>query len=61
MIHSTIKFFDLFSLYRKKYATEAELRAIVFHYIEVWYNRRRRHSKLGYVSSMEFKKLYTIT
>jgi len=31
-------------LYRHSYSTERELRALVFDYIEVWYNRRRRHS-----------------
>ena len=41
-------------LYRRTYNTESELRAIVFDYIEVWYNRKRRHSALGYVSPMQF-------
>ena len=41
-------------LYRRTYNTENELRAIVFDYIEVWYNRKRRHSALGYVSPMQF-------
>ena len=42
-------------LYRRSYSTERELRAIVFDYIEVWYNRKRRHSALGYVSPMQFE------
>lgn len=42
-------------LYRRLYSTESELRAIVFDYIEVWYNRKRRHSALGYVSPMQFE------
>jgi transposase InsO family protein len=42
-------------LYRRSYATESELRAIVFDYIEVWYNRKRRHSALGYVSPAQFE------
>jgi transposase InsO family protein len=41
-------------LYRRSYSTEAQLRAIVFDYIEVWYNRKRRHSSLGYVSPAQF-------
>jgi transposase InsO family protein len=41
-------------LYRRSYSTEAELKAIVFDYIEVWYNRKRRHSSLGYVSPAQF-------
>jgi putative transposase len=42
-------------LYRRRYSTENELRAIVFEYIEVWYNRKRRHSALGYVSPAQFE------
>lgn len=42
-------------LYRRSYNSESELRAIVFDYIEVWYNRKRRHSALGYVSPMQFE------
>ena len=42
-------------LYRKTYRTEAELRAIIFDYIEVWYNRKRRHSSIGYVSPERFE------
>jgi transposase InsO family protein len=42
-------------LYRRSYSTESELRAIVFDYIEVWYNRKRRHSALGYVSPQQFE------
>jgi transposase InsO family protein len=32
------------------YATHAQARASIFEYIEVFYNRIRRHSSLGYVS-----------
>ena len=42
-------------LYRHDYSTESELKAIVFDYIEVWYNRKRKHSALGYVSPMQFE------
>ena len=35
---------------RKIYATRAEARAEIFDYIEVFYNRTRRHSHLGQVS-----------
>jgi putative transposase len=40
----------------KRYATRAEARADIFHYIEVWYNRKRRHSTLGYLSPAEFER-----
>jgi len=42
-------------LYRHHYETEEELRALVFEYIEIWYNRKRLHSSLGYVSPMEYE------
>jgi len=42
-------------LYRKTYSSEAELRQLVFRYIEVWYNKKRRHSSLGYLSPVEYK------
>jgi len=31
-------------------------RAIIFEYIEIWYNRQRRHSTLGYISPEQFEK-----
>ncbi|HEU0076731.1 MAG TPA: IS3 family transposase, partial [Longimicrobiaceae bacterium] len=33
-----------------------QARAAIFEYIEVWYNRQRRHSTLGYVSPAEFER-----
>ena len=33
---------------RRRFATKAEARMAVFHFIEGWYNVRRRHSALGY-------------
>lgn len=38
------------------WATREEARAAVFEYIEVWYNRERLHSSLGYLSPMEYEK-----
>ena len=37
------------------YRTRAEARADIFEYIEIWYNRQRRHSTLGYLSPTEFE------
>ncbi len=31
-------------------------RRALFHYLEVWYNRQRRHSSLGYVSPAEYEQ-----
>ena len=41
---------------RKVYRTRDQARADVFDYIERFYNPRRRHSTLGYLSPMEFEK-----
>ena len=40
---------------RKTYRTRDEARADVFDYIERFYNPKRRHSTLGYLSPMEFE------
>jgi transposase InsO family protein len=37
--------------------TREEARAAIFEYIEVWYNRERRHSSLGYVSPTEYERI----
>ena len=37
------------------WATRAEARRGVFEYIEVFYNRRRRHSSLGYLSPASYE------
>ena len=35
--------------------TRIAARAAVFDYIEIWYNRQRRHSTLGYLSPEMFE------
>ena len=39
-----------------QFATHAQARTTIFEYIEVWYNRQRLHSSLGYLSPVEFKQ-----
>ena len=41
---------------RQKFKTPAEARHAVFEFVESWYNPRRRHSALGYLSPAEFEK-----
>ena len=41
---------------RRTYRTRDEARADVFDYIECFYNPRRRHSTIGYLSPVEFEK-----
>jgi putative transposase len=43
-------------LNRKRWTTRVELSNAMFEYIEVFYNRRRRHSQLGYVSPIEYER-----
>ncbi|MGO4113655.1 IS3 family transposase [Rhizobium ruizarguesonis] len=40
---------------RKVYRTRDDAKADVFDYIERFYNPKRRHSTLGYLSPMEFE------
>jgi transposase InsO family protein len=41
--------------HHKKYRTREEARRDIFEYIEVFYNRQRLHSSLGYKSLAEFE------
>jgi transposase InsO family protein len=43
-------------VHHEDYATRAEARASIFEYIEMFYNRQRRHSTLGYVSPAEYER-----
>ena len=45
-------------VYRHRFATRSQARTAVFDYIEVWYNRKRRHSALGYLSPDAFERQY---
>lgn len=42
---------------RRRYRTRDELRADVFDYIERFYNPKRRHSTIGYISPIQFENL----
>jgi transposase InsO family protein len=42
-------------VHRKKWKTREEVRAAIYNWIEVWYNRKRRHSTLGYRSPEDFE------
>lgn len=42
-------------IYRRSFESEAQLRSAIFEYIEVWYNKKRLHSSLGYRSPVEYE------
>jgi putative transposase len=42
-------------VHRLRYRTRAEAQSSIFEWIECWYNRRRRHSSLGYLSPEAFE------
>ena len=41
---------------RRSFHTQAEARMAIFEFIEGWYNTKRRHSALGYLSPNEFER-----
>ena len=43
-------------VYQVQWRTRAQARTAIFQYLELFYNRRRRHSSLGYLSPMEFER-----
>ena len=42
-------------VHHERYATREQARSSIFEYVEVFYNRRRRHSAIGYVSPDTFE------
>jgi putative transposase len=45
-------------IHRQSWPNKASLRSALFDYIEVFYNRRRRHSTLGMISPHEYEKIH---
>jgi putative transposase len=45
-------------VYRTTVATRAEARAALFEWIAIWYNRKRTHSAVGYVSPEASEQQY---
>lgn len=44
-------------VHRTRFATRDQAKQEIFDYIEVFYNRRRRHSSLGYLSPVQFEAM----
>jgi len=55
MVESFFKTLKAELVYHERYATREQARRSVFEYVEVFYNRRRLHSSLGYKSPEQFE------
>jgi putative transposase len=44
-------------IYRERFFTREDAKSKIFEYIEMFYNRKRRHSSLGYKSPAEFEMM----
>lgn len=55
MCESLIGSLKIEKLDRQPWRSIEDVRAAVFHWTETWYNRRRRHSSLGYLSPLEYE------
>jgi putative transposase len=42
-------------LNRRRWKTRIELANAIFEYLEIWHNRKRRHSQLGWLTLIEFQ------
>ena len=48
-------------LNRRRWNTRLELANAIFEYLEIWHNRRRRNSQLGWLTPIEFERNRIIT
>jgi putative transposase len=45
-------------VHHRRFAARAEAESAIREYIEIFYNRQRRHSRLGYLAPAEFSRRY---
>lgn len=57
--HSEAKYTTLKTelVYPRKFETRAKAKIEIFDYIEVWYNRKRKHSALDYQTSVQVEQV----
>lgn len=46
-------------IYRNHYKTKNEAKKAIFEYIEVWYNRERLHSSIGFMSPRPVRRIFS--
>jgi transposase InsO family protein len=54
-MESFFKTFKVELVYQERFATRKEADEAIYPYIELFYNRQRLHSSLGYRSPVEFE------
>ncbi|ALO25274.1 putative IS1236 transposase [Leptospira borgpetersenii serovar Mini str. 201000851] len=59
LMESFFKTLKVEEVYKRKFNTIQEAQYFLFDYIERYYNRKRRHSALGYLSPVEFRERIT--
>lgn len=48
-------------IYFEKYQTRQQAHSSLFEYIELFYNQKRRHSAIDYLSPVQYEKILTTT
>jgi len=56
-VESFFSRFKVECIYASRFKSIDQAKADIFEYIEIFYNRKRRHSALGYISPMQFEQL----
>ena len=57
-VESFFSRFKVECIYPSRYKSIEQARADIFEYIEIFYNRKRRHSAIGNISPMQYEQLY---
>lgn len=57
---SFFKTFKVELIYHIRFGTRQHAKLAIFEYIEVWYNRKRKHSALGYLTPCQYESLFDL-
>ena len=57
VIESFFSRFKVECIYPNRFKSIEQAKSDIFEYIEIFYNRKRKHSAIGYVSPMQFEQL----